>query len=151
MEKSLLPMNLQFFARDPEAGTADPAAAAGTENAAADAAGTENGGSQDTTKKGATGKTYDQTYVDKIAADYGVKTAAAVEEALEVAKMDEAGKAPYEQKKVGEGIGWLSEGEAMAVENDKDHLSKLCEQRLCLYWQIGITDVLIRGIVFYSK
>lgn len=99
MEKSLLPMNLQFFAAEPAAGTGDPAAAAGTESTAADAAGTEKESGQDAVKKEAAGKTYDQAYVDKMAADYEAKIAAAVEEALKVAKMDEAGKASYEQEK----------------------------------------------------
>lgn len=69
----------------------------GMETGSADPAGEENG--QETVKKETAEKTYDQAYVDKMAADYEAKTAAAVEEALKVAKMDKEGKASYEQEK----------------------------------------------------
>ena len=138
MEKSLLPMNLQFFAGDPEAGTADPPAAAGTENTATDVAGTDNGGGQDTAKKGATGKTYDQAYIDKMEADYEAKMAAAVEEALKVAKMDEAGKASYEQEKT---VKELAEREAKIAlrERKADALELLAESGI----PAGFVDLLV--------
>ena len=42
--------------------------------------------------------------------------------------------------KGGKGAGALSEEEAMAAKIDKYHLSKLCAQRLRLYWQRGFKD-----------
>lgn len=140
MEKALLPMNLQFFAADSAAGTADPAAAAGTESTAADTEGTEKEGRQDDAKKEAAGKTYDQAYVDKMAADYEVKTAAAVEEALKVAKMDEAGKASYEQEKAAKE---LAEREAKIAlrERKADALELLAENGI----PAGFVDLLVGG------
>lgn len=140
MEKTLLPVNLQFFAGDPEAGTADPAAAAETENAAADAAGTENGGGQDTTKKGAAGKTYDQAYIDKMKADHEAKMAAAVEEALKIAKMDEAGKASYEREKAVKELAEREEKIALR-ERKADALELLAENGI----SAGFVDLLVGG------
>lgn len=140
MEKSLLPMNLQFFAADPAAGTADPAAEAGTESTAADTAGTENESGQDAAKKGAAGKTSDQAYVDRMAADYEAKMAAAVEEALKVAKMDEAGKASYEQEKA---VKELAEREAKIAlrERKADALELLAENGI----PAEFVDLLVGG------
>ena len=140
MKKGLLSMNLQFFAADPAADTADPAAAAGAESVATDAAGTENGGRQDDAKKEAAGKTYDQAYVDKMAAEYEAKTAAAVEEALKVAKMDEAGKASYEQEKA---TKELAEREAKIAlrERKADALELLAENGI----PAGFVDLLVGG------
>ena len=47
---------------------------------------------QEEVKQGAGGKTYDQAYIDKLLADQEAARAAAVEEALKVAKMDEDSK-----------------------------------------------------------
>ena len=140
MKKSLLPMNLQFFAAEPAAGTGDPAAAAGTESTAADATGTENESGQDAVKKETAGKTYDQAYVDKMAADYEAKTAAAVEEALKVAKMDEAGKASYEQEKA---LKKLDEREAkIALRERKAVALELLDENGI---PAGFVDLLVGG------
>lgn len=54
---------------------------------------------QEEVKQGAGGKTYDQAYIDKLLADQEAARAAAVEEALMVAKMDEDSKVSYEHEK----------------------------------------------------
>ena len=54
---------------------------------------------QDSAKQEPVAKTYDQAYIDKLLADQEAARKAAVEEALKVAKMDDAGKETYEQEK----------------------------------------------------
>lgn len=80
----------------------------GTETKGADAAVVSAGGAvtdavavetKDTAKQELTAKTYDQSYIDNLLAEQERARKAAVEEALKVAKMDEAGKATYEQEK----------------------------------------------------
>ena len=51
-------------------------------------------------KDSAQTKTYDQAYIDKLLFDQKAAQAAAVAEALKVAKMDETSKADYEKQKV---------------------------------------------------
>ncbi len=55
---------------------------------------------QDPVSQEAPVKTYDQAYIDKLLVDQEAARAAAVEEALKVAKMDEASKAAYEKEKL---------------------------------------------------
>ena len=78
-----------------EAKAADTATALAGE-AVTDAVAAE---SKDTAKKEPAAKTYDQSYIDNLLAEQEKARKAAVEEALKVAKMDEAGKATYEQEK----------------------------------------------------
>ncbi len=131
MEEKALPMemNLQFFAADP---------AEETETGSADPMGEENG--QETVKKETAEKTYDQAYVDRMAADYEAKVAAAVEEALKVAKMDEEGKASYEQEKAAKE---LTEREAKIAlrERKADALELLAENGI----PAGFVDLLVGG------
>lgn len=55
---------------------------------------------QDPASQKAVTKAYDQAYIDKLLADQEAARKAAVEEALKVAKMDEASKAAYEKEKL---------------------------------------------------
>ncbi|MCM1121822.1 MAG: DUF4355 domain-containing protein [Eubacterium sp.] len=73
---------------------ADAAVVSGVETAVtAEGVAKENAGQE------TSAKTYDQDYIDKLLADQKAATAAAVEEALKVAKMDEGSKKTYEQEK----------------------------------------------------
>lgn len=78
---------------EPAAGTTTAAPAEENPGASGGTAG------QEAVKQEPAGKTYDQAYIDKLLADQETARAAAVAEALKVAKMDEAGKESYEQEK----------------------------------------------------
>lgn len=71
-------------------------AASASDNASTGATDTT---SKDAAKQEPVAKTYDQSYIDKLLAEQEKARAEAVDEALKVAKMDEAGKATYEQEK----------------------------------------------------
>lgn len=73
--------------------------AAGAAVSGAEAGGSANDAAKDTAKQETAAKTYDQAYIDKLLADQEAARAAAVEEALKVAKMDESSKTSYEQEK----------------------------------------------------
>lgn len=53
---------------------------------------------KDAAKQEPAAKTYDQSYIDELLVQQEAARKAAVEEALKVSKMDEAGKATYEQE-----------------------------------------------------
>lgn len=74
-----------------DAAAGDTAAASGGETATAAGDGA--------VKEAPATKTYDQAYIDKLLADQEAARAAAVEEALKVAKMDEESKKVYEKEK----------------------------------------------------
>ncbi len=78
---------------EPTAADAAAVSGAETEATAADDASKDNAGQETPVK------TYDQAYIDRLLADQEAATAAAVQEALKVAKMDEESKAAYEQEK----------------------------------------------------
>lgn len=101
---------------------------------------------QEDVKQEPAAKTYDQAYIDKLLADQEAARAAAVEEALKVAKMDAGSKASYEQEKAAKELA-DREAKIMQRELKADALDILAKNNV----PSEFVDILVGGTAEETK